>query len=299
MSTELILISSQYPILCYSFIFLIGILLGSFLNLVIYRLPIILERGFIHEIQVFLTEHTGKDPSLALPVQPTFNLCFPRSFCPHCKHQLTWWQNIPLFSYIILKCKCYYCQAAISPRYFLIELLTGIILLICGLQYGISWQAFWASIFSLFLIVLTFIDLDKQLLPNILTLPLLWLGLILSVSEMYISPQTAILGASMGYSCLWLIYWAFKLVTKKEGMGYGDFKLLAALGAWIGWQILPSILFLSAILGILYALVLRSFKKLEPGKPISFGPFLALAGWIAFMWAKPIEQFYFKLIGLY
>ena len=278
----------------YIFITLLGVLLGSFLNVVIYRLPKMMTRGFIEEIYFFAQEQSinlnlgslSKEP-------PSINLLFPRSFCPSCHHSLSWWQNIPLLSYIILKTRCFYCRAQISARYFFIEALTGLILLACAYQFGISWQACWAMVFSLALIVLTFIDIDHQLLPDSITLPLTWLGLILSIFGIFVSANTAIIGACIGYLSLWSIYWVFKLITKKEGMGYGDFKLSAALGAWLGLPLLPNVLLIAALSGIVIALVLRIFKKLEPGNPIPFGPFLALSGWINLIWGVKIGQSYF------
>jgi leader peptidase (prepilin peptidase)/N-methyltransferase len=295
--SDLVLFFSQNSIPYYFFVILIGFLLGSFLNVVIYRLPIIMENGFIQEIHLFLSEHitTAESISDFRPSSQNINLCYPRSFCPNCKHNLSWWQNIPIFSYLILKFKCYFCQKPISPRYFFIELFTGLILFICAYQFGVSWQAFWAMFFSLFLITMAFIDIDHQLLPDTLTLPLLWLGLILSLFGVFIYSETAIIGASFGYLILWSLYWVFKLLTKKEGIGYGDFKLLAAIGAWVGWQILPIVLLISALSGVIFAIILRCLKKLEMGKPISFGPFLALAGWLSLIWGQQITKFYFNL----
>ncbi len=282
--------------LYYFFIFIFGLLLGSFLNVVIYRLPKMMEQEWIQEMHLFLAE---KSHSISLA--PTFsqdtafNLCWPRSFCQHCKHTLTWWQNIPLISYLILKSKCFYCHVPISPRYFLIEALTAIILLSCIYQFGLTWQGFWAMFFSLILIILTFIDIDHQILPDSLTLPLMWLGLILSLFGLFIPSNTAIIGACLGYLSLWSIYWLFKLITKKEGMGYGDFKLSAALGAWLGWQAFPSILFISALLGTIVGLGLRAFKRLDRDQPIPFGPFLAFSGWVNLMWGDQIKLIYFNL----
>jgi leader peptidase (prepilin peptidase)/N-methyltransferase len=298
---DLILFLSHHMTLYYFLVPLIGILLGSFLNLVIYRLPIMMEHGYIQEINLFLTEHAATTEHLSdsVPSYQNINLCYPRSFCPNCKHALSWWQNIPIFSYLILKFKCYYCHVRISPRYFIIELLTGLLLLTCAYKFGLSWQAFWAMFFSLFLITMAFIDIDHQLLPDSLTLPLLWLGLILSLFGVFIYPNTSIIGASAGYLILWTLYWAFKLITQKEGMGYGDFKLLAALGAWVGWQLLPIVLLLSALSGVLFAIILRCLKKLGAGEPISFGPFLALAGWVSLIWGAELSQFYFNLFKFY
>ena len=282
--------------LYYFFVFIFGLLLGSFLNVVIYRLPKMMEQEWIQEMHLFLAEKPHSINLAPTFAQDTaFNLCWPRSFCQHCKHTLTWWQNIPLISYLILKAKCFYCHARISPRYFLIEVLTAIILLSCIYQFGLTWQGFWAMFFSLILIILTFIDIDHQILPDSLTLPLMWLGLILSLFGLFIPSNTAIIGACLGYLSLWSIYWLFKLITKKEGMGYGDFKLSAALGAWLGWQAFPSILFISALLGTIVGLGLRAFKRLDRDQPIPFGPFLAFSGWVNLMWGDQIKLIYFNL----
>jgi leader peptidase (prepilin peptidase)/N-methyltransferase len=290
---------SQHIIYYYVYVILIGLACGSFLNVVIYRLPIMMKQGFIQEINLFVSENQSHLSLTQTGItEKSVNLCFPRSFCPNCNHSLTWWQNIPLLSYLFLKSKCYYCHVRISPRYFFIEALTSLALFICAYHFGVTWQAFWAMIFSLALIAMTFIDLDHQLLPDSLTLPLLWLGLVLSLFGVFVYPNTAIIGACVGYLTLWSVYWAFKLITKKEGMGYGDFKLLAALGAWLGWQALPSVLLISALLGTIIGLSLRAINKLEAGQPIPFGPFLALAGWVSLIWGAPITQFYFNLFKI-
>lgn len=258
-----------------------------------------MENDFIKEIHYFAAENKYLNFPEVLPQKKdSVNLFFPRSFCPNCQHTLSWWQNIPLLSYIFLRAKCFYCHTPISFRYFFIEAFSGLVVFICAFHFGVSWQALWAMIFSLTLITMTFIDIDHQILPDSLTLPLMWLGLILSLDQVYIPTHTAIIGACAGYLSLWAVYWAFKLVTKKEGMGYGDFKLLAALGAWLGWQALPNILLISALLGIIMALVLRATKKLDAGNPISFGPYLAFAGWINLLWGEQINRFYLGLLNI-
>lgn len=289
----------QSPILYYCMVILFGVLVGSLLNLIIYRLPKMMEYDFIQEIHLYASENRNLIFSeKTTSKKQTLNLFFPRSFCPTCQHTLSWWQNIPLLSYLFLRAKCFYCRTPISSRYFFIEGLSGVVLFLCAYRFGVSWQALWAMVFSLTLITMTFIDIDHQILPDSLTLPLLWLGLILSLYEVYIPSQMAIIGACAGYLSLWSVYWVFKLITKKEGMGYGDFKLLAALGAWLGWQALPNILLISALLGIVVALTLRMTKKLKAGNPISFGPYLALAGWLHLLWGEQINRFYFGLFTI-
>lgn len=293
------LLFSEHSVLYLSMAILFGVLIGSLLNLVIYRLPKMMEYDFIQEIHLYTSENQNLifNEKEVLQKKPV-NLFFPRSFCPNCLHTLKWWQNIPLLSYLFLRAKCFYCHNPISFRYFFIEALSGFVLFICAYHFGLSWQALSAMVFSLMLMTMAFIDIDHQILPDSLTLPLMWLGLVLSLYDVYIPSQTAIIGASLGYLSLWSVYWVFKLITKKEGMGYGDFKLLAALGAWLGWQALPSILLISALLGIIVAIVLRASKKLEVGSPISFGPYLALAGWIILLWGEQINHFYFNLLHI-
>jgi leader peptidase (prepilin peptidase)/N-methyltransferase len=246
---------------------ILGLCFGSFLNVVIYRLPIILNakwRGQAQEI-------------LELPIEASkkLSLSFPSSFCPKCEQKIPWWTNIPLFGYLAVRGKCYSCSQSISLRYPIIELLTAILFVAIGYHYNDSWQIVFACGFTAVIIALTFIDLDTFLLPDELTLPLIWAGLLVNLHGLFSgSLEASIFGAVIGYLSLWSIYWAFKLLTGKEGMGYGDFKLLAAIGAWLGWQSLVNVLLISSLLGIVYAITLRVLGKLESGKAIPFGPFL-------------------------
>jgi leader peptidase (prepilin peptidase)/N-methyltransferase len=249
---------------------IIGLCIGSFLNVVIYRIPKI----FTHESENYVAEQSGQP----LPHTKRFNLFLPRSHCPHCNHRLRFWENIPLFSYIFLKGACSQCKSPISLRYFLIELSTAILSGITAWHFGLTLQGFAALLFIYILIALTFIDLDVQLLPDNLTLSLLWLGLLVNLKNVFSFSSSAIIGAAVGYLSLWLVYWIFKLTTGKEGMGYGDFKLLAALGAWFGWQALPSLILISAVAGTLVGVTLILFYKHKRDIPIPFGPYLALAG---------------------
>jgi leader peptidase (prepilin peptidase) / N-methyltransferase len=254
-----------------------GLCVGSFLNVVIHRLPLMLERQWRSQAQEIL-EQSPPEEGEAEP----FNLVVPRSRCPHCQAQIRAWHNIPLFSWLMLRGRCADCGARISMRYPSVELLTGICTLLVIAHFSYSWLALWAVLFTWTLIALTFIDYDTKLLPDNLTLPLLWLGLLVNLSGALVPLTDAVIGAVCGYLLLWSLYWAFKLLTGKEGMGYGDFKLLGALGAWFGWQALPAIILVSAIAGLLIGGGSQLLRRSRD--PIPFGPFLAIAGWIALLW---------------
>lgn len=230
--------------------------------------------------------HAQAKDILAIPpsdAEPTFNLSVPRSRCPKCGHQIRWFENIPVFSWIFLRARCAGCAAPISFRYPTIELLTCLLTLGILATFGFTIQGLGAVIFTWLLISLTFIDYDTKLLPDQITYPLLWLGLTVNLFAPIVALQDAVIGALAGYLCLWATYWGFKLVTGKEGMGYGDFKLLAALGAWMGWQALPSIILLSASVGLIYALLKIVLRRQTSSETIPFGPFLAGAGWVTLM----------------
>jgi leader peptidase (prepilin peptidase)/N-methyltransferase len=236
----------------------------------------------------------------AAPSEPTeaFNLMVPRSACPSCGHQISALENIPVISYLFLRGKCRKCSASISAQYPLVELATALLSAFVVWKLGFSWPALAGLIFTWCLIVLSIIDLKTQLLPDSITIPLLWLGLIVNSLDVFTHYHSSLMGAVFGYLSLWLVYHAFKLVTGKEGMGYGDFKLLAALGAWMGWQMLPLVIILSSVLGASVGITLMMLKKHEQGTPIPFGPFLAGAGWIAFFWGQQISDVYLNYSGL-
>jgi len=247
---------------------------GSFLNVVIYRLPIMLQQAFTAEAREAL--------SIPDPAPPKrFNLAFPRSHCPHCGHEISVIENIPLVSWIIQRGRCRACTKPISARYPLIELATLVISLVVIGVFGYTSAALFACLFTWVLIAATMIDLDTMFLPDQLTLPLLWLGLIANLSGTFVPLESAVIGAIAGYLLLWTTYWGFKLLTGKEGMGYGDFKLLAALGAWVGWALLPMILLLASITGLVFAVSRIALKRMQRADPMPFGPCLAVAGWIA------------------
>lgn len=262
---------------------LFGLLIGSFLNVVIYRLPKMMQR----ESDNYVAHESGKE----LPHTDRFNLMVPRSACPHCGHQISAVENIPVISYLVLGGKCRACKAPISPRYPLVELLTGLLSAVMVWSFGSGWIGLAALAFTYALVAMTFIDFDTQLLPDDLTYPLLWLGLLVNLNGTFVPLREAVIGAAAGYLVLWSIYWLFKLVTGKEGMGYGDFKLLAALGAWLGWTMLPTIILLSSVVGAIVGISLIVFARHGREKPIPFGPYLAAAGLIALLFGGPIAAF--------
>jgi leader peptidase (prepilin peptidase)/N-methyltransferase len=279
---------------------LLGLTVGSFLNVVIYRLPIMMEREWRRhcaELDEASSPTEGETPN---PEQApeTFNLSTPRSRCPHCGHAITALENIPVLSYLWLRGRCSDCGAKISLRYPLIEAITALLSVLVAWHFGFSWPALAGLFFTWALIALTMIDFDHHLLPDSITLPFLWLGLGLSLWVVFVDPASAIIGALAGYLSLWLVYWGFKLLTGKEGMGYGDFKLLAMLGAWMGWKMLPVIILLSSAVGAVVGITLILFRGRDRNIPIPFGPYLAAAGWIALLWGEDLINGYLRLAGL-
>jgi leader peptidase (prepilin peptidase)/N-methyltransferase len=263
---------------------LLGLLIGSFLNVVIHRLPIMMDRGWHQQC----ADLTGATP----PTYEPLSLVSPRSRCPHCGHPVSAFENIPILSYLILKGRCRGCGKAISVRYPVVETITGVLFGLSAWHFGPSLATLGALVFVAALVALTFIDFDTQLLPDDITLPLIWLGLLLNLSGTYTPLPHAVVGAVAGYLSLWSVYWLFKLATGKEGMGYGDFKLLAAIGAWLGWQMLPAVILLSACVGTVVGISLIVFARHGRNVPIPFGPYLAAAGLIALFWGKQINQVY-------
>lgn len=263
---------------------ILGLLIGSFLNVVIHRLPVMMQ----HETDNYLAQERDQP----LPHPGRYDLVLPRSACPHCGHMLSALENIPLFSYLVLRGKCSACQAPIALRYPLVELLTGLVsgFLIWHFGSGVSGMA--ALLFAWLLIAMSFIDADTSLLPDVLTLPLLWLGLLFNLSGEFVPLPEAVIGAMAGYLILWSIFWLFKFATGKEGMGYGDFKLLAALGAWMGWKMLPLILLASAGAGAIVGLSLMLFARRDREIPMPFGPYLAAAGLLSLLYGKPLVEAY-------
>ncbi|WP_323910764.1 prepilin peptidase [Aeromonas veronii] len=288
--TLLLELTHSLPWLYFSLVFLFSLMIGSFLNVVIHRLPIMLEREWQAEYRGYFS------PDEEATVPERYNLMVPRSACPHCGHAITALENIPLLSWIWLKGRCRDCQAPISARYPLVELLTALLSVAVAMVITPGWGTLAALLLTWVLVALTFIDLDKMLLPDQLTLPLLWGGLLFNLASGFVPLADAVSGAMAGYLVLWSLYWAFKLLTGKEGMGYGDFKLLAALGAWLGWQALPIILLLSSLVGAVIGISLIALQKHHQGKPIPFGPYLAIAGWIALLWGDTITRWYLTTI---
>jgi len=276
---------------------LTGLLVGSFLNVVIHRLPKMMEREWRSQC----AELDGREP------EPTekYNLVAPRSACPQCQHKITALENIPVLSYLFLKGKCSGCGAKISARYPIVEIFTGVITAVVAWRFGFGAEALMAILLSWSLIALSGIDMDTQLLPDSITLPMLWLGLILSLfytsfagEALFIEPTNAIIGAVVGYMSLWSVYQLFKLATGKEGMGFGDFKLLGMLGAWLGWKYVPLIILLSAFVGAAVGIGLILFRRHGREVPIPFGPYLAAAGWVALIWGEPLIDAYKRISGL-
>ena len=266
---------------------LVGLMVGSFLNVVIHRLPKMMERGWLTEC----AELRGETP----PLFEKLTLATPRSRCPHCGHRITAIENIPVLSYIFLWGRCRGCQARISPRYPLVEALSGLLSGYAVWRFGPSWAGIGALFFIWCMIALTFIDFDTQLLPDGITLPLLWAGLLLNLGGTFTDLRSAVIGTAAGYLSLWAVYWSFKLATGKEGMGYGDFKLLAAIGAWLGWQMLPLTILASSVVGAAVGIALIAFARHGRNIPIPFGPYLAAAAIIALFWGKPLTQQYLGL----
>ncbi|OON64265.1 prepilin peptidase [Massilia sp. KIM] len=262
---------------------LFGLLVGSFLNVVIYRIPKMMQR----ESDNYVAQETGKEP----PHQDRFNLMVPRSSCPGCGHQITALENVPVISWLALGGKCSSCKTPIPKRYPGVELLTAVVSGLLVWTFGSGALGAATLMFAYLLIAMTFIDFDTQLLPDDLTYPLIWTGLLVNMNGNFVPLRDAVIGAVAGYLVLWAVYWLFKLATGKEGMGYGDFKLLAGLGAWLGWAKLPAIILLSSVVGAVVGICLIVFAKRSRNKPIPFGPYLAAAGLITLLWGEQISLF--------
>lgn len=269
----------------------LGLMVGSFLNVVIYRLPLMLEREWRSQCRELL----DLDPAVE---EAPFNLAVPRSRCPHCGHAITAMENIPILSYLALRGRCSSCGASISARYPIVEAATGLISVAVAWRFGFSVHTPAALVLSWALIALSMIDYDHKLLPDAITLPVLWLGLLLGVFGVFISAPQSVIGAVAGYLSLWVVFKLFKLMTGKEGMGYGDFKLLALLGAWMGWQMLPVIIILSSVVGAAVGIGLIALAGRDRSVPIPYGPYLAAAGWIALLWGHGIVSAYLQWAGL-
>ncbi len=283
---------AQQPPLLIGTVFLLGLLIGSFINVVAYRLPIMMERDWRRQCQEYL------HPDEPMADEARFDLLVPRSRCPACKHRIKAWENIPVLSYVFLRGKCSACGTRISLRYPGVELVTALLSAVVAWQLGWGWPLVAALIFTWALIALSLIDFDHKLLPDSITLPLLWLGLLLGLATVFTDSRSSIIGAAAGYLSLWSVYQLFRLVTGKEGMGFGDFKLLAAIGAWLGWQALPVTILLSSLVGAVVGITLILARGRDRNIPIPFGPYIAAAGWLALLWGEDITQAYLRFAGL-
>jgi leader peptidase (prepilin peptidase)/N-methyltransferase len=283
MSPEILLFAAPATLAATLAAALFGLLIGSFLNVVVYRLPVMAQR----ELDNYIAHEAGKE----LPHPDRFNLMVPRSACPHCGHRITALENIPIVSWLFLRGKCSACKAPISPRYPVVEAVTGLLSAVLIWHFGSGWLGLASLVFAYFLISMTLIDYDTKTLPDDLTYPLLWLGLLINLDGTIVPLRDAVIGAMAGYVSLWAVYWLFKLATGKEGMGYGDFKLLAALGAWMGWTMLPTIIILSSVVGAIVGIGLIVFARRDRNNPIPFGPYLAAAGMIALLYGTPLTRY--------
>jgi leader peptidase (prepilin peptidase)/N-methyltransferase len=266
-----------------------GLAIGSFLNVVIHRLPKMLERQWRAE----LAELEGREPRAN---EPAYNLAVPRSECPKCGHRITAIENIPVVSYLALRGRCSACKAPIPPRYLIVELIAGLLTGFVAWRYGFTLTTAAVLIFVWAMLALAFIDLDTFYLPDDITLPLLWVGLLVNLAATFVELPSAVIGAAAGYMVLWLVFWAYKLATGKEGMGFGDFKLLAAIGAWLGWKMLPVVILLSSFAGALVGISLIVFARHGRNVPIPFGPYLAVGGLVAMFWGDALVNYYLQLL---
>ncbi len=284
-------VAGEYAGFFIAFVTVLGLVVGSFLNVVIHRIPLMLQNGWRRDCcELLETDNPSNDE--------IYNLLKPDSHCPQCKNPIKPWQNIPIISFLLLKGRCAQCSLPISIRYPLVELCSGLLSGYIAFTYGYSEQALSALLLTWALVALTMIDVDHQLLPDNITLPLLWAGLLINSLGVFTDLPSAVFGAMAGYLILWSVFWLFKILTGKEGMGYGDFKLLAALGAWMGWQVLPLIIILSSLVGAIIGIAGILIQGRDKNIPIPFGPYLAIAGWIALIWGDAIIQHYLQFSGL-
>ena len=285
---------NNFPGLYYTYIFLLGLLVGSFLNVVIYRLPVMMEKEFKKD---YLEYFDAESEELAkLNAEPKFNLVVPRSRCPKCGHLISAMENIPVISWLFLRGKCRKCKLPISFRYPSIELLSAVLTLTVAFFFPPSWKLLGAILLTWALISLSFIDFDKMLLPDEITQPFLWLGLVINTVDGFVTVKSAVIGAVLGYLSLWSVYWGFKLITGKEGMGYGDFKLMAVIGAWFGYQMLPLAVLMSALVGAVIGITYKIVVKESASKPIPFGPYIAVTCYVIMLWGGPINTWYLSLM---
>lgn len=319
---SLIDVIQNNAVVFYGVVAFLGLFVGSFLNVVIYRLPVMMRNEWKEAALEFAAEQAAEEAAEKATADAaagsqsvvtddlnaeqtaeqaahteTFNLSVPRSRCPKCNNLITWWQNIPVLSYLFLGGKCRQCKTPISMRYPAIELITMLLSLVVAWHFGPTLQCVLGIITTWFLVAMTMIDFDTYLLPDVLTLPLMWIGLVASLLPVFADVRSAVIGAAAGYAVLWCVYQLFKILTGKEGMGFGDFKLLAALGALLGWQQLPMIILLSSLLGAIVGVTIIAITSRDKNIPIPFGPYLAGAGWIAMLWGEQITNAYLGMFA--
>jgi len=295
MFTDIISMFELYPFSFYLTIAVFSLTVGSFLNVVIYRFPKMLEQGWYTECREFLADEIKDIPPKELQ---TISLSKPDSTCPHCGHKIRFYENVPVISWLLLKGKCSQCKQAISVRYPIIEGATAILSLAVAYQFGISYLTGFVILLTWGLICLTMIDFDHMLLPDQITYPLLWLGIVININGFIVPLEQAVIGAIAGYMSLYSVMWLFKLLTGKQGMGHGDFKLLAVFGAWMGWQLLPLLILMASAVGAIIGISLILFKGHQREQAIPFGPYLAIAGWVCLLWGKGIWQWYLGLMSV-
>ena len=291
--TDFITLMTNSPLFFFGVIFVFSLMIGSFLNVVIYRLPKMLEQGWKRECREFLADELAKP---VISDQTIITLSTPSSSCPACQHKIRFYENIPVVSWLFLRGKCSQCKAKIALRYPLVELTTAILSVVIAANFGVTYTTLFLLILTWGLICLTLIDLDHMLLPDQITLPLLWLGLIVNISGSIVPLSDAVIGAIAGYMSLFSIFWLFKLITGKEGMGHGDFKLVALFGAWLGWQLLPLLILMASAVGAVIGISLMVFKNHQREQAIPFGPYLAVAGWITLLWGNGIWSWYLSTL---
>ncbi|WP_448548915.1 prepilin peptidase [Thalassotalea fusca] len=293
MLSDLTLSFEQYPLFFYLTVLFVSLAIGSFLNVVILRFPKMLHQGWYNECREFLADEIKDIPAKE---QSEITLSKPSSTCPKCGHRIRFYENIPVVSWLALRGKCSQCKNQISVRYPMIETVTALLSLVVATEYGVTMDTCFVLILTWGLVALTMIDFDHMLLPDQITLPLLWLGLLININGLIVPLDQAVIGAAVGYMSLYSVFWLFKLLTGKEGMGHGDFKLVAVFGAWMGWQLLPLLILMASAVGAIVGISLMVFKGHKRGQAIPFGPYLAVAGWITLLWGQRIWDWYIGLL---
>ncbi len=294
MFEQTLVLFQQLPITYYIFVVVLSLLIGSFLNVVVYRLPKMMQNGWYQDCREFLADEMKDIPAKNID---QLTLSKPDSTCPKCDHKIRFYENIPVISWLLLKGKCSQCKNSISIRYPLVEIATALLSLVIALKYGPTAEAALLLLLTWGLICLTLIDFDHMLLPDQIVLPLLWLGLLVNINTTFVPLNDAVIGAAVGYGSLFSVFWLFKLFTGKEGMGFGDFKLFALFGAWVGWQLLPVLILMASVVGAIMGISLMLFKNHQREQAIPFGPYLAIAGWVTILWGEGIWSWYILQIS--